>query len=285
MSARPATQISFRPIKDVVPSSMLSTQTQAGTPFPGPLFCDQATVAAGVLAGAAANTKAKKMALLQWFDELAAEAERDVGYIGNDSAVGRAKAEGKSVLIKLLKVLVDNDGKLAGRYVTFFTGNKLMLNGYFSPIIEAAVRTALLGATPESFVTGDTHGFGYSGVGGPALGGHSTAVTTYQVKPASLDRLQELLIRGESRKAYQFASDEKMWAHALLIASGLDKVAWKEVVSEFIQAELGVLAGMDSPINAPSANKRESLRVAYGLIAGDSAAARKSECLRPIATD
>lgn len=100
------------------------------------------------------------------------------------------------------------------------------------------------------------------------------------MKTTSLDRLQELLIRGERRKAYQFASDEKMWAHALLIASNLDKSAWKEVVSEFIQAELGVLAGVDSPINAPSANKRESLRVAYGLIAGDSAAAGKFGHLR-----
>lgn len=127
MSARPATTISFKPIKDVVPSSMISTQTQAGSPFPGPLFCDQATAAAGMLAGAAANIKAKKTALLQWFDELATEAEREVGYVGSDSLVGRAKAEGKSVLIKLLKVLVENDGKLAGRYVTYFTSYKLIL--------------------------------------------------------------------------------------------------------------------------------------------------------------
>ena len=156
-----------------------------------------------------------------------------------------------------------------------------------SPTVEAAVRTALLGPAPESSATGDmlNHSFGYPGVGGSGLGGHTTAVATYQVKPSSLDRLQELLIWGESRKAYQFASDEKMWAHALLIASSLDKAAWKEVVSEFIQAELGVIAGMDSPINAPSANKRESLRVAYGLIAGDSAAARKSEYPRPIVID
>lgn len=154
-----------------------------------------------------------------------------------------------------------------------------------SPTVEAAVRTALLGAAP---VRGDmlTHSFGYPGAGEPGLDGHPTAVATYQVKPASLDRLQELLIWGESKKAYQFASDEKMWAHALLIASSLDKAAWKEVVSEFIQAELGVIAGIDSPINAPSANKRESLRVAYGLIAGDSAAARKSEyLLRPVVID
>jgi hypothetical protein len=137
-----------------VPSSMFSTQTQAGTPFPGPLFCDQAPAAAGMLAGAAANTKAKKTALLQWFDELAAEAELEVGYVGNDSLVGRAKAEGKSVLIKLLKVLVENDGKLAGRYVTYITGFKLVLMIILAQLLKLQLRTALLGAAPESFVTG-----------------------------------------------------------------------------------------------------------------------------------
>ena len=130
-----------------MPSSVLCTQTQAGTPFPGPLFCDQATVAAGVLAGAAANTKAKKAALLQWFDELAAETERDVGYIGNDSVVGRAKAEGKSVLIKLLKVLVENDGKLAGRYTTYFTAHKLMLMIILAQLLK--LRLGLLCLAPR----------------------------------------------------------------------------------------------------------------------------------------
>ena len=119
MSARPATQVSFKYLKEVVPSSIISAQTRAGTPFPGPLFCDQTPAAAGMLAGAAANTKAKKTALVQWLEESAAEAEREVGYVGNDSVVGRAKAEGRNVLIKLLKVLIENDGKLAGRYVIY----------------------------------------------------------------------------------------------------------------------------------------------------------------------
>jgi len=127
MSARPATQISFKSLKDVMPLSVISTQTQAGTPFPGPLFCDQAPAAASMLAGAAANTKAKKTALVQWLEEFAAEAEREVGYVGNDSVVARAKVEGKSVLIKLLKVLIENDGKLAGRYIIYSAGYKLML--------------------------------------------------------------------------------------------------------------------------------------------------------------
>ena len=136
MSARPATQISFKSLKDVVPSSTISTQTQAGTPFPGPLFCDQAPAAAGMLAGAAANTKAKKTALVQWLEEFAAEAEREVGYVGNDSVVARAKAEGKNVLIKLLKVLIENDGKLAGRYVIYSAGYKLMLRTILVPLLK-----------------------------------------------------------------------------------------------------------------------------------------------------
>lgn len=136
MSARPATQISLKPVKDAVPSSMTGTQTHAGTPYPGPLFCDQAPAAAGMLAGAAANTKAKKAALLQWLGELAAEAEREVGYVGNDSAVSRAKAEGKSVLIKLLKVLVENEGKLTGRHVMYSAGYKLMLMLILAPLLR-----------------------------------------------------------------------------------------------------------------------------------------------------
>jgi hypothetical protein len=80
-----------------------------------------------MLAGVAANTKAKKTALVQWLEEFASEAEREVGYVSNDSVVSRAKAEGKSVLIKLLMVLIENDGKLVGRYVIYPAGYKLVL--------------------------------------------------------------------------------------------------------------------------------------------------------------
>lgn len=93
---------------------------------------------------------------------------------------------------------------------------------------------------------------------------------TYQVKPSALDKLQGLLLRGERKLAYRHALDEKLWAHAMLISSSMDKESWKEVVGEFIRTELGVDA-----VRAKSepSNGRESLRVAYSLFAGHGAAA------------
>lgn len=96
------------------------------------------------------------------------------------------------------------------------------------------------------------------------------ALVTYQVKPGALDKLQEHLLRGERQLAYRHALDEKLWAHAMLISSSMDKDAWKEVASEFIRTELGVDATRAA---VDPSNGRESLRVAYSLFAGQGAAA------------
>jgi hypothetical protein len=112
-------------------------------------------------------------------------------------------------------------------------------------------------------------------------GGADAPVATYKVKPAALDKIQDLLLRGERRQAYHYALDERMWAHAMLISSSLDKEAWKEVVNEFIHSELGVRTDQKKPSpfgGDPSvANGREPLRVAYSLFAGHGPAA--SKCL------
>ncbi len=144
---------------------------------------------------------------------------------------------------------------------------------FSSPTIDEAVRTALLGpADPSSTLGGaPVPSFGVPAFypGEQAQGGRDSSVT-YQVKGSSLDRLQELLTRGERRAAYQFALDEKLWSHALLISSSIDKDAWKEVAHEFIKTELS-LGGTEQ-----SASGRESLRLAYGLFAGDGPEASES---------
>lgn len=88
-------------------------------------------------------------------------------------------------------------------------------------------------------------------------------------------------MRGETRQAYHYALDEKLWAHAMVIASSVDKAAWKEVVQEFIQSELGVREPRNTPTlpstqsaGAPQlANGRESLRVLYSLFSGQGSQA------------
>lgn len=113
-----------------------------------------------------------------------------------------------------------------------------------------------------------------------AHSGGDAPVVTYKIKPSALDKIQEFLLQGERRQAYHYALDERMWAHAMLISSSLDKEAWKEVVNEFIRAELGVRTDQKKPAphgGDPSvANGREPLRVAYSLFAGQGAAAGES---------
>ena len=86
----------------------------------------------------------------------------------------------------------------------------------------------------------------------------------YELRPSALEKMKEFLLRGERRKAYHYALDEKLWAHALLLAKDLDQDSWKEAVQEFIRAELTF-----PPRDASSAsNGQESLRILYSLISG-----------------
>lgn len=65
-----------------------------------------------------------------------------------------------------------------------------------------------------------------------------SAISVTTLRPSTLDKIQDFLLRGERRKAYHYALDEKLWAHAMVIASSIDKEAWKEVVNEFLKNEL-----------------------------------------------
>ena len=129
-------------------------------------------------------------------------------------------------------------------------------------------------------------GFGALG----SLASNETPVSVTTLKPSALEKIQEFLVRGERKQACHYALDEKLWAHAMVIASSTDRDAWQEVVKEFIRAELGSQeAGDDKPrptgprrgsLPTPTSNGRESLRVAYSLFAGQGAAS--GACIYPL---
>lgn len=101
------------------------------------------------------------------------------------------------------------------------------------------------------------------------------------LRPSALDRIQELLLLGDRRQAYQFAMDEKLWAHAMVIASSIDRDSWKEVVNDFLRSELGTKDDSPSTMfnNDPATARKgnwESLRVAYSLFSGQGAASGKT---------
>lgn len=149
-----------------------------------------------------------------------------------------------------------------------------------SPQIDSAVRLALIPHLENSIgVVAETPvpmvGLGLSVV--PDV--HSeTPLSTTVLRSSALDTIQDLLIRGERKKAYHYALDEKLWAHALVIASGIDKESWKEAVNEFLKVELAskALNGTAPSMHASSGQSnhgREALRVAYSLFSGQGAAA------------
>lgn len=148
--------------------------------------------------------------------------------------------------------------------------------------MEAAVRKALLpsisgGAESQASEMGSppTYPLGIGAVVEPS--GAPLSVSTLTTE--SLTKIEELLIRGERKQAYTYALDQKLWAHAMIIASSIDKEAWKEVVNDFLHTELAskdepphsAALSASRPGSKPSAHL-ESLRAAYSLFSGQGAA-------------
>ena len=152
-----------------------------------------------------------------------------------------------------------------------------------SPEIDKAVRNALVPRLADGADTDltkfSTPADGFGALGSLASNEAPVSVTT--LKPSALEKIQEFLIRGERRRACHYALDERLWAHAMVIASSTDRDLWQEVVKEFIRAELGSEVKDDrtrpsdlrrGSLLTPTSNGRESLRVAYSLFAGQGAA-------------
>ena len=159
-----------------------------------------------------------------------------------------------------------------------------------SPELAEHVRTAILPAGGVPFLKHSASSPPTTAVGfsAPAVEPFNETreqpLATYQVCASSLDRLQSLLLSGKRREACHYALDQKMWAHAMIISSSMDKEVWKDVVNEFIHTELGVQVNNPaapalrsdfvpaSPVQG-SGNGRESMRVLYSLFSGQGTAA------------
>src|SRR6266498_302708 len=67
-------------------------------------------------------------------------------------------------------------------------------------------------------------------------------ISVTSLHPAELSKIEEFLLQGDRRQAYRYALDKKLWAHAMIIASSIDRETWKEAVNDFLHREL---AGSD----------------------------------------
>lgn len=139
-----------------------------------------------------------------------------------------------------------------------------MTNNVHSPKIDAAVRAALVPSLADEIDGAGTLSALPSGTD-LALGTLSSASTLADdvlaqstTRGSALTRIGTALVRGDRQAAVASALDERLWAHAMVIASSVGKDAWKNVVDEFVRAELG-------------GQGREGMRLAYSLYAGGGA--------------
>jgi hypothetical protein len=170
---------------------------------------------------------------------------------------------------------------------------RLALSGVPGPQDPSTTQT--LGLSPPT----DAHTsiqeltpFSYASRGLSQPNSHEIPISVSTLRLSALDKIQEFLLRGERVKACDFAMDEKLWAHAMLIASSIDKDMWKAVVSGFLKSELGRSpdAGHGSQLHNSEPyqgfiNGLESLRVAYSMFSGQGAACGGFSYFCPIHTD
>jgi COPII coat assembly protein SEC16 len=110
LSSRQSSDVHIRVLHKVIPESAMDSSAVV---FPGPLFSDPGTPTNSLVRTTASQVKAKKARVSKYLDERADEIHRGIAYM-NPNSEDRKRADGKLVLVKLLKVMLENDGQLSG---------------------------------------------------------------------------------------------------------------------------------------------------------------------------
>ena len=193
--------------------------------FPGPL-----------------RSKSKKREVLDWLQRRIAHLESSgVGQISSALLPDpRKRHEEKLLLWKIVRILVEYDGVVDA-----------------NASAENAIRSIL---SPELTV-GDTATLPSQSFNSPLLGisrNSGSRSIPDLVKPEAVEDLRKLLLHGEREKAVWHAADNLLWAHAMLIASTLEKSVWKQVTQEFVRQEVKTFG-----------ENTESLAALYQIFAGN----------------
>lgn len=193
--------------------------------FPGPL-----------------RSKSKKREVLDWLQRRIAHLESSgVGQISSALLPDpRKRHEEKLLLWKIVRILVEHDGVVDGN-----ASAENAIRSIFSPELTVGDTATLPSQSFNSPLLGISRNSGSRSI--PDL-----------VKPEALEDLRKLLLHGEREKAVWHAADNLLWAHAMLIASTLEKSVWKQVSQEFVRQEVKTFG-----------ENTESLAALYQIFAGN----------------
>ena len=107
LSSRQSREIHIGSLHKLVPQTALEDTTVV---YPGPLFGDPGSPTVSLVRSGAPTRKAK---VVKYLEDRISELSSVVAY-ANTGLLERGRSEGKLALFSLLKVMVENDGKLSG---------------------------------------------------------------------------------------------------------------------------------------------------------------------------
>jgi COPII coat assembly protein SEC16 len=213
--------------------------------FPGPLFM------------ATKPVKGKTKEILAWLDCNLATLDqvRESRAFDEESVL---HIEDRKVLYTIVKLLAENNGVLDA-----------------SPEVEKKVLELLMPHT-TALPASDQPSFGVTASALSVTAAAQTvvdpgALATYNLTTDFLRSIRKLLMQGDRQGAIRKAIDQKMWGHALLIASSISPIVWRDTAEHFIRSELRDTGSKDF----------DSLRFLYGVLAGEGVDAA-NELLPPM---
>ncbi|KAL4402330.1 COPII vesicle coating protein [Malassezia pachydermatis] len=242
-SSREERTVTIRSLSQLVGARPFSTLDM--TKFPGPL-----------LEGSRSQLKAKKPSIVKYLHEQIAESASGVGYLRRKSVMLAEHSETKSsnagdleewrrtedkiLLLKLLVMLIENDGKLT---------DDAPLARSICDLLLGKTEAGEFGAfTVPTYSRATSHS------------SSKRPLRSYALRQSFLEELQQHLQQGQLKEAVDLALDERMWAHAMTIAQQLDEATRQRVVTAFMQYELD-----DADIDSAMRKDYTSIKVAYSL--------------------
>jgi len=178
--------------------------------------------------------KAKKKDVLTWLSTAIGSHQSEM--MSNPSK----RLEEKLNLWKIVQVLVESDGNLESPQAVQKASAILMPEVY-----------ALDEPTATLYPTNDMS----AGIYRP----ESFIAKSEAVDPGAVEKLRKTLLKGKREDAVWQAVDNRLWSHALLLASTLEKSVWKSVVAEFVKQEVKTMG-----------SQADSLCALYEVLGGNT---------------
>ena len=192
--------------------------------FPGPL-----------------KSKSKKKEVLEWLQKRIQQLEfdRNIPYDSGALPDPGARHEEKILLWKIVRLLVEYDGVIDGNS-SAENAVRTILSPELTPGYDAAMPLQPVNASLVGITQRGTRAIQDTG------------------KLEAVEELRKQLLHGERERAVWHAVDNRLWAHAMLLSSTLDRSVWKQVSQEFVRQEVKSLG-----------DNTESLAALYQIFAGN----------------